>query len=144
MKSNVFASLVVPAGLAMSLIYAGSHFKQSLGDVVLAQSATTRTVNICEGASEIPDGWVVTDETVDSSCQYPGSKTVTGRMLQIESYASAKRNLTPMTICADANVPLGFVVTSFGKAPNNKCSTITQSPNPPNDHMVKTIRYVHP
>jgi hypothetical protein len=145
MRSNVFASLVVPAGFAVSLIY-GGHFKQSLGDVVLAQSAPAPApapVNICEGASIIPDGWVVTDEAHNSSCEYPGSKTVTGRMLQIDSDASAKQNLTPMTVCADAQVPLGFVVTAFGRAPN-KCSIIAQTPNAPNDHMVKTIRYVRP
>jgi hypothetical protein len=41
MRSKVFASLIVPAGLVVSLIYACAHFKQSLGDgdVVLAQSA---------------------------------------------------------------------------------------------------------
>jgi len=144
MRSKVFASLIVPAGLVVSLIYARAHFKQSLGDVVLAQSApASAPVNVCEGASRIPDGWVVTDESHNSSCEYPGSKTVTGRMFQIESDASAKENLAPMTVCADADVPLGFVVTAFSKAPN-KCPIITQTPNAPNDHMVKTIRYVRP
>jgi hypothetical protein len=59
------------------------------------------------------------------------------------SFVNAKKNFTPMTVCADVDVPFGFVVMAFGKAPN-KCSIITQTPNAPNDHMVKTIRYVHP
>ena len=146
MRSNVLASLVVTAGLAMPLIYGCAHVNQSLGDgdVVLAQSApASAPVNVCEGASRIPDGWVVTDESHNSSCEYPGSKTVTGRMFQIESDASAKESLTPMTVCADADVPLGFVVTAFSRAPN-KCSIITRTPNAPNDHMVKSIRYVRP
>jgi hypothetical protein len=144
MRSNVFASLVIPAGVAMSLIYGCAHFKQSPGDVVLAQSApATAPVNVCEGASRIPDGWVVTDESHNSSCEYPGSNPVTGRMFQIESDASAKESLTPMTVCADADVPFGFVVTAFGRAPN-KCSIVAHTPNAPNDHMVKTIQYVRP
>jgi hypothetical protein len=144
MKSRILSLFVVAAGLAVSLIYVGGHFKRSFSDAVLAQSAPAPvSVNVCEGASRIPDGWVVTDESHNSSCEYPGSKTVTGRMLQIDSDASAKQNLTPMTVCADADVPHGFVVTAFSKAPN-KCSIITQTPNAPNDHMVKTIRYVGP
>jgi hypothetical protein len=104
----------------MSLTYVGGHFERSFSDAVLAQSAPAPVpVNVCEGASRVPDGWVVTDESQSSSCEYPGSRTVTGRMLQIESDGSAKKNLSPMTVCADADVPHGFVVTSFSKAPNN-------------------------
>ena len=77
MRSNVLASFVVTAGLPMSLIYGCAHFKQSLGDgdVVLAQSApSSAPVNVCEGASRIPDGWVVTDESHTARANIPVQK----------------------------------------------------------------------
>jgi hypothetical protein len=111
-------------------------------NIVLAQMAPTPSAfSMCEGATEIPTGWIATDERHAITCAYPLSTTVTQRMLVIESYASAQKNLTPMTVCADARVPPGFIVTGFARTPD-KCRALTIQPGSPGDLMVKTIRYL--
>jgi hypothetical protein len=133
MKVRLFAALTAIAVCVAPLICIGAKWEPK----VFAQMAPTPgTISMCEGASPIPNGWVITNEVGSSQCVYPG---VTGRLLtiQVPQYMPP-----PLTICADAPVPAGYVVNGFFSS-RNKCLFTAPTPSTaPGNAMTKTIQAV--
>jgi hypothetical protein len=135
MKIRLFATLTAIAVCIALLIYISAKWEPK----VFAQMAPTPgTIYMCEGASPIPNGWVITNEVGSNQCAYPAAG-VTGRQLtiQVPQYMPP-----PLTICADAPVPAGYVVNGFEPSPN-KCNFISSTPGgTPGNAMTKNIQAV--
>jgi hypothetical protein len=137
MKIRLFAMLAAIAVSVALLVYIGAKWEPK----VFAQPAPTPSQHdMCEGASPIPSGYVITNEVGSPQCNYP-TPGVTGRMLTIRV---PKYMPPPLTICADAPVPSGYIVTAFAASPGH-CRLITSTPNgTPGDQMIKTLQAVGP
>jgi hypothetical protein len=80
--------------LAVLVVLGSLEAKHAAPNVVFAQVAPSPSPRpMCEGATPIPPGWVVTNEYGSPDCLYPG---VNGRLLVIESIANAKKQGLPM------------------------------------------------
>jgi len=135
MNTRSLVRFVLGASLVMLAVFARNSPTQAQFAPIPAP------LNMCEGASSIPNGYVTTNEGVNQACSYPG---ISGRMLTVESYLQAQKNGTQMTVCADAAVPAGFIVLGFSQSPG-RCNLLATDPNATaGDHMVKTIRYPLP
>jgi hypothetical protein len=137
MKTRLFATLSGIAVCVGVLIFVGAKGEPN----VFAQNAPTPgNLYMCEGATGIPGGWVIVNEVGNEQCRYSGPGTpTTGRLLTLR----VPKYMPPNpTICADAGVPAGYVVTGFASS-SGKCLLITSDPNAtPGDAMVKTLQQV--
>jgi hypothetical protein len=133
MKIRLFATLTAITVCVGLLVYIGAKWEPK----AFAQMAPTPpTIYMCEGASTIPSGYVITNEVGAGQCVYPG---ITGRLLTVQV---PKYMPPPLTICADAPVPAGYVVNGFASSPG-KCNLITSTPGTtPGNAMTKTIQAV--
>jgi hypothetical protein len=115
-------------------------------DLSLAQPYAPSPITkmkMCEGATAVPGDWITTDEQIDQVCSFPPSSSVTGRMLTIETLKSLGTS-AQFTICADAPVPIGYVVVAFGKVAG-KCNLAAGDPNlATGNNFTKTLMLVPP
>jgi hypothetical protein len=107
--------ILLTVGMILGFLMAVSIRPRELSIEVHAQFA--QTPNMCTTGGPIPTGWIQISETDNPNCTSPSG--VAGRMMQLVNYAKDKPFATE-TVCSDAVVPSGWIVTSFSH--NTQCA----------------------